>query len=1641
MVIRKLLIIHLVSKNFFYLGLISFGLFLNSLGFAQTPSNGQVSAGSASISQQANQTTINQTSSKAIIDWRSFSIGADNRVVFVQPNSSAITLNRVTGKEASVINGSLLANGHVWLLNSNGILIGKTGQVSVGSFLGSTQSLTNEKFLVGDYRFSPNPNSGSLISNQGKIIVKDGGYAVLSGEAVRNDGYIQANLGQVVLAGSKSFAIDLSGDRMISFAVTEPLEMIPADGRAVVDNTGILRADGGQVLLTARSAAQLIGQVINTSGLISAASASLVNGSIVLDGGTNGSVTVSGNLDASGKNAQEKGGAIDVMGQHLSLTSSAVLDVSGDLGGGIIQIGGSWQGAANQYSPAVTNTIASGAVLNASAVTKGDGGSIVAWSDISNPLSVTQVGGNLSANGGMLGGNGGAIETSGRLLDIHRIRVSTKSPLGRTGNWLIDPVDTVIQSLSQPNTASTTYISSSTLLSNLATTNYTLSSSDGGNINVNADLTSVSTNTMTLNASGLLNINKNLDMAGNVVLSSTSGGVSLGTGTTTTINNLTINGSLTGSGNIAFRSGVNGDLLISQTFVTPTTYSGNITGNGKLTKSGLGSLNLTGSNTFTGGMTISDGTLIGNTQSLLGNVVNNSNLIFNQSNAGTFAGNISGTGYVGKDGLGVLTLSGVNSYSNGTQIANGTIVGNTQSLFGNIINNAALIFDQSGTGQFAGNISGSGSVTKLGQGNLTLTGTNSYTGGTTVSTASLIGNTQSLTGNIVDNATVIFDQSTNGTFAGNISGTGALLKLGAGSLTLSGRNSYTGGTTITTGTLIGNSQSLTGNIIDNAFLTFDQSNTAVIQSTDAVFAGRISGTGAFTKQGSSSLTLTGENNYQGGTTISAGTLIGNSQSLTGNILNNAALTFDQSGTGQFAANISGSGSFAKLGQGNLTLSGMNSYTGGTTISAGTLTGNAQSLTGNMLNNASLTFDQSGTGQFAGNISGSGSFIKLGQGNLTLTGTNSYTGGTTVSSGSLIGSTQSLTGNIVDNASVIFDQSTNGIFAGNISGTGTLLKLGAGSLTLSGRNSYAGGTTITTGTIIGNSLSLTGNIIDNAFLTFDQSTDAVFAGRISGSGALTKQGSGSLTLSGENNYQGGTTISAGILIGNTQSLTGNIVDNATLIFDQSNTGTFAGNISGSGSVQSRGQGNLTLSGVNTYSGGTTISAGTLIGNTQSLTGNIVDNATLIFDQSTTGTFAGNISGVGSVQSRGQASLTLAGVNNYTGGTTISAGTLIGNTQSLTGNLIDNAALIFDQSINGTFAGSISGSGSLQSRGQGSLTLLGTNNYRGGTLISGGSLVGNTQSLTGNIVNNASLIFDQATDATFNGNISGSGNVIKNNAGKLILAGINNFTGGTITNAGQLQLGLSSTSDSTTPTTKLVSPVPTNFNPAALNFKPPAPMQFAPPPTTSFAGPSGPQILNPNSAGLPPQGPGSRSAGPGPSGVSDVGGTPPPPPGGGQGPAGGQGVAGNPGPGPGGGPVPAGSNPSPNAPPVGGAFVANFIDAGPPPPPSGPNQPSTTGQGPVAQGVESASPAAPPPPPPPLTAKATPSDTPAAGDASLKVSAVAPTYTPPKQNARLSSRVSTTIVANGLALQKTQNIASSITPVLNNNLSIRGNSANW
>ncbi len=133
--------------------------------------------------------------------------------------------------------------------------------------------------------------------------------------------------------------------------------------------------------------------------------------------------------------------------------------------------------------------------------------------------------------------------------------------------------------------------------------------------------------------------------------------------------------------------------------------------------------------------------------------------------------------------------------------------------------------------------------------------------------------------------------------------------------------------------------------------------------------------------------------------------------------------------------------------------------------------------------------------------------------MTLSGANTYTGGTTVSAGSLTGTTTSLQRNIVDNANVTFNQATNGTYAGVLSGAGNLTVNGTGTVTLSGANTYSGGTTVSAGSLIGTTTSLQGNIVDNANVTFNQATNGTYAGVLSGTGNLTLNGTGNVTLSG------------------------------------------------------------------------------------------------------------------------------------------------------------------------------------------------------------------------------------------------------------------------------------------------------------------------------------------------------------------------------------------------------------------------------------------------------------------------------------------------------------------------------------------------
>ena len=184
----------------------------------------------------------------------------------------------------------------------------------------------------------------------------------------------------------------------------------------------------------------------------------------------------------------------------------------------------------------------------------------------------------------------------------------------------------------------------------------------------------------------------------------------------------------------------------------------------------------------------------------------------------------------------------------------------------------------------------------------------------------------------------------------------------------------------------------------------------------------------------------------------------------------------------------------------------------------------------MTNNATLVFNQSANGTFSGALSGSGSLTKSGAGSLTLAGANSYSGGTLVSGGALVGDTTSIPGSVTNNATLVFNQSTNGTFSGALSGSGSLTKAGAGSLTLSGANSYAGGTLVSAGALVGNTASLQGSITNSATVVMSQSTNGTYSGAMSGAGAFTKSGSGTVTLGGNSSgYNGTIDLQAGGLV--------------------------------------------------------------------------------------------------------------------------------------------------------------------------------------------------------------------------------------------------------------------------------------------------------------------------------------------------------------------------------------------------------------------------------------------------------------------------------------------------------------------------------
>jgi len=258
--------------------------------------------------------------------------------------------------------------------------------------------------MAGKSTFEGDGRSGVSVVNQGQLNATLGGYIALLAPQVRNEGVVVAREGTVALAAGDKSVIEFSGTRMMSVLVDRAVM------DALVENRQVIRADGGLVLLSARSANAILNSVITNSGTVQANTVVNKNGRIVLEGGEQGVVQVSGTLQASGVDAGTQGGSVVVTGDKVQIASGAQLDASGKAGGGSVLVGGGWQGQDPIIRQANAVVVESGARLDASAVDQGNGGTVVAWSNTQNANSVTRVSGELLARGGASGGDGGKIE-------------------------------------------------------------------------------------------------------------------------------------------------------------------------------------------------------------------------------------------------------------------------------------------------------------------------------------------------------------------------------------------------------------------------------------------------------------------------------------------------------------------------------------------------------------------------------------------------------------------------------------------------------------------------------------------------------------------------------------------------------------------------------------------------------------------------------------------------------------------------------------------------------------------------------------------------------------------------------------------------------------------------------------------------------------------------------------------------------------------------------------------------------------------------------------------------------------------------------------------------------------------------------
>lgn len=999
------------------------------------------------------------------------------------------------GATGSVVNeGSIEAKlgGYIALLapevRNEGVLLAKSGTIALAAGETVTMNVNPANSQV-DLLVSPS-TVDALIENkkivkapEGRVIVSAQAYNELASGVIKNSGEISA-------AG-----ITKVGGKIILGASAELANSGSIDASSAM-------ADGGSVSIDAN--------VVKNSGLINVAGAA-------------NSATAANSASATLASASAKGGEVSIAGNYIYIEGSAKIDATGITGGGQVLVGGDWQGGGD-LRHAIKVAMDANASIDASAIVNGNGGTIVLWSDTKNAQSFTLVNGSLAARGGIEGGDGGKIETSGHTLLVDAAQVDASSAKGTSGEWLLDPYDIEINSTDNNLQFSGIDITSNNVNSqvNVTRINNSLNSGtsvaiktgDGGSatgaLKVNAAISKTGGGdaTLTLQAADNIVISQPISSSSNklhlnLFADTDVSGNHNGAGVVIINSNLTTNG-----GNLKFGNGdtinfggvttmVGGDVYVQgSSALTFSTNNGTVTVNGEMLIGNPSGLTINSGN---GNVTFNGSLNSGNSYTRV-----TSELTWESAVSAAKSGNgdAAGNSY-----LATITSrleNAIASQAAGYQSAwlgGRRVVGyGTDNLWRWVTGPEAFMDGGKGLAFSSQNASGGGASSYNGYFNNWASGEpNNWNGSSAGALSSELESATQFTGSLGQWNDLPRNSPTLTYYVKETNAAPSPLTVTAGTGAVTFNSAV--GTSKELSTLSVTSGTMTASSIKvSSGLSVTNSGAATISSINS------GSTGGLTKAGAGTLTLTGISTYSGATTVNGGTLkIDSGAAIYCDSTCGSGAQFGAPATAITTVNSTGvldltsatwAGSLGErfyeanalvINGGTLRYSGPSGSASelmrGVTIGANGATfdsatsgvawtfidGTSQSSTYKSVFNGNVNFTGAGDFVFGHPISSSGSLTMNGSGKLSLTAANTYSGTTTISSGTLqVGSgstTGSLgTGNVVNNGSLIFNRSDTYIVPNLISGTGSVTKLAAGTTALTNANTYGGGTTLSAGTL-------------------------------------------------------------------------------------------------------------------------------------------------------------------------------------------------------------------------------------------------------------------------------------------------------------------------------------------------------------------------------------------------------------------------------------------------------------------------------------------------------------------------------------------------------------------------------------------------